>query len=233
MPDYSASIKEIASSLAVIAEANDSPLNTVVTIVTTLFSVGAGWLVGWLPARSAERKKRTLIQALLYDEVTLRWQSHMKKDLEKLSSLTGLAFVETLAGASIHESDLRIVKVVADSFADLPMIGDTKFVSSVVYCSVLMQDLTAAPVLAHRLLEEYRSQEEALRKAGLASPVFEQQLDRLFSARIAAAQTGLLRIFNELDKELESLLPVVRPTWRQRSLGATTSSTAPTAESGR
>lgn len=215
MPDHTQSIESIARSLSVIAQANDSPLNTVVSVATTLVSVGLGWLVGWWPARSAQLDKRKLIHSLLYDEVTLRWQGHMKTQLDRLCGLSGLPFVETLARASFHESDLRIVKVVGDGFADLSMIGDRKFVSTVVYCSVLMQDLTSAPAHARQVLEEYRQKEEELVRREKAPADLQRELDEALSMRMTAMHAEVVRLRDELNKALELVLRVVRPKGRR------------------
>jgi hypothetical protein len=210
MPDHTESIESIASSLSVIAHANDSPLNAVLSVATTLVSVGLGWLVGWWPARSAQLAKRKLIHALLRDEVTLRWQGDLKTQLDQLCALSGRSFVETLARTRFGESGLRIAKVVGDDFADLSVIGDPKFVSTIVYCSVLMQDLTAAAVHARQVLEEYRRREDELLEQKMEQPDRQRELERIFSVTMVAMHAEVVRKHDELNKALESVLQEVR-----------------------
>jgi hypothetical protein len=80
---------------------------------------------------------------------------------------------------------------------------------------VLMQDLTSAPAHARQVSEEYRKKEEELLQQEREQPDRQRELDETFSVRMAAMHAEVVRLRDELNKALESVLRVVRPKGRR------------------
>lgn len=151
MSDLSVGLEHIASVLQSIADDSaHSWISDFISFGGIFLAAILGYLASSLANRSQQKqaeliesKKRIWVFKLLKDEITLRWQNTIGKDLRTLANNPDSvkAAREFVDDCEIHADDLIVFKMVGARFYNYYFIEDPELMSQVIYGHVLFRDL--------------------------------------------------------------------------------------------
>lgn len=209
MPDYSATLSQIAEATGAIADSRGHPWLVPVAI---LVSAAIGWCASQYTIHRLEKARkedqaarRRLVLQLLRDEITHRWQKSIAPYLRSVEKKEPLAALREIARMEFRVDDLFCIDLVSKSFPKYHYLDDERLLAEIIRGHLLVRDLVDFRRAIVRLLQEYDLTHDRLQKS-LPNGDASAQVHAEFKERLNLRFRQFPEKLDALDEQLASIL---------------------------